>query len=167
MFFFGYFTINNVETIKKFNDRLVTNLDEIELTDKRLPMAMSNDVDNGDLISLVDFGDVNFNRHLIEKSEPVNEIESTTTQAPHRADNLKRYLVYNGGGFSSSSDSKIIKCESSNSEVELTTGRIKSVDFSYFHMSAPKQNPFSNDSNKTNYIMVYTMESEVNIMNFF
>ena len=78
----------------------------------------------------------------------------------------RRFLAYDGGGFGSV-NARVVQC-GQNIEVEITGSRerLKQTDFSYFHMNAPglrlsELKSTAQDGKKEQYVMVYTMESEV------
>lgn len=102
---------------------------------------------------------ISLNRFIHNLDSNVNDSRKTKTLADQsNVENGKtRYLAFDGGGFGSV-NREIVRCQN-GLEVEVTDShdRWNQVDFFYFHMAAPKIRPSANG-----YVMVYTMESEVN-----
>jgi hypothetical protein len=167
-----YLAINYTGTLNSLNssniriDRLYKKAQLYELANKQLennPKQINKDRKNED-DNLEDdeelTGIIN-----VKKNDSV-VILGNSEENPLKSDEKKvkkRYLAYDGGGFGSV-NAGVIKCASSGLEVEITSSknRMDEFDISFFHMNAPTAHIARTNTSKTkNYIMVYTMESEV------
>ncbi len=81
--------------------------------------------------------------------------------------NRTRFLVYDTGGFERVT-SQLIECSNDNIDIEITgsVNDISKADICVFHMEVSSLN-VNTLTNKRQYKMVYSMESEVNLILLF
>ncbi|CAF0777289.1 unnamed protein product [Brachionus calyciflorus] len=137
MFFLGYFSLNFADLVHINNRKRL-----IEIK----PFEASSELNS------------------FEKFEIYIPKENLTTKVISKK--VTRYIAYDSGGFGSINQG-IVHC-SDDLEVQITDSaeQIKNADFLYFHMNAPDKLKYAQNQDKKQYIMVYTMESEVSIFKF-
>lgn len=154
MFLLGYFTVNT-------NFPLIIADKPPPKTQNIRPVAINSEQHEIEAPLLIDKIDET-DKKPIDKDEIAANQNNSVLVIEDDKRKKKRYLAFDGGGLGSV-NTGVVRCESSGLEVEITSSqeRWNEADIFYFHMSAPNQRP-----NPNGYVMVYTMESEVQMMSF-
>ena len=103
--------------------------------------------------------------NLISEDLTLKKVE-TTKLTTTVIDNVTRFLVYDNGGFGTVINERI-KCSSENIEIDVTglSTDIPNADIFVFHMEVSPL-VLKSVGNRSHYKMVFSMESEVNSLNY-